>query len=311
MAIVPLLFSQLSSLLLIAIIGYAAVKKGIMKASECKPISTLLIYVIIPSSIIKALQLPLSEEKIHGFGIAVIFAIAVHLFWLVLTTFLGKATSLDGTARASLMYTNSGNLIFPLVASVFGEEYVFYACMYNAVQQFFVWTHGMALMSGKRRITLRQVLLNINILSVAIGMTLFFFQIILPPIIQNTMGMLAGMIGPLSMLVTGMVMAEKDLSGLFHSTKVWLICIGRLFVFPFFVTLLVMATGFLKTHPGELFLFQIGMLAVCAPPATLLTQFAVMFRKDAFLAGSVNLISMVLCVITMPLLIALFTYLAG
>lgn len=63
MAIVPLLFSQLSSLLLIAIIGYAAVKKGIMKASECKPISTLLIYVIIPSSIIKALQLPLSEEK--------------------------------------------------------------------------------------------------------------------------------------------------------------------------------------------------------------------------------------------------------
>mgnify|MGYP000485412957 CR=1 FL=1 len=94
MAIVPLLFSQLSSLLLIAIIGYAAVKKGIMKASECKPISTLLIYVIIPSSIIKALQLPLSEEKVYGFGIAVIFAIAVHLFWLVLTTFLGKATSL-------------------------------------------------------------------------------------------------------------------------------------------------------------------------------------------------------------------------
>lgn len=73
MAIVPLLFSQLSSLLLIAIIGYAAVKKGIMKASECKPISTLLIYVIIPSSIIKALQLPLSEEKVHGFGIAVHF----------------------------------------------------------------------------------------------------------------------------------------------------------------------------------------------------------------------------------------------
>ena len=160
MAIVPLLFSQLSSLLLIAIIGYAAVKKGIMKASECKPISTLLIYVIIPSSIIKALQLPLSEEKVHGFGIAVIFAIAVHLFWLVLTTFLGKATSLDGTARASLMYTNSGNLIFPLVASVFGEEYVFYACMYNAVQQFFIWTHGMVLMSGERRVTLRQVLLN-------------------------------------------------------------------------------------------------------------------------------------------------------
>lgn len=215
----PLLFSQLSSLLLIAIIGYAAVKKGIMKASECKPISTLLIYVIIPSSIIKALQLPLSEEKVHGFGIAVIFAIAVHLFWLVLTTFLGKATSLDGTARASLMYTNSGNLIFPLVASVFGEEYVFYACMYNAVQQFFIWTHGMVLMSGERRVTLRQVLLNINILSVAIGMTLFFFQIILPPIIQNTMGMLASMIGPLSMLVTGMVMAEKDLSGLFSFSQ--------------------------------------------------------------------------------------------
>ena len=113
MAIVPLLFSQLSSLLLIAIIGYAAVKKGIMKASECTPISTLLIYVIIPSSIIKALQLPLSEEKIHGFGLAVIFAIAVHLFWLVLISFLGKTTSLDGTARASLITPIQETSSFP------------------------------------------------------------------------------------------------------------------------------------------------------------------------------------------------------
>ena len=82
MAIVPLLFSQLSSpCSLLPVIGYAAVKKGIMKASECKPIFQRSSFMfIIPSSIIKALQLPLSEEKVHGFGIAVIFAIAVHLF---------------------------------------------------------------------------------------------------------------------------------------------------------------------------------------------------------------------------------------
>ena len=43
MAIVPLLFSQLSSLLIIANNAYAAVNKAIMKATESKPISTLLI----------------------------------------------------------------------------------------------------------------------------------------------------------------------------------------------------------------------------------------------------------------------------
>lgn len=195
MAIVPLLFSSLSSLLLIAIIGYAAVKKGIMKVSECKPISTLLIYVIIPSSIISPAA-SLIGRKSPWFWHCRHFCHCSPSSWLVLTTFLGKATSLDGTARASLMYTPiQETSSFPWWPPFLVKNTSFMpACTMLSNNFLSGPRHGPH--ERERRVTLRQVLLNINILSRAIGMTLFFFQIILPPIIQNTMGMLASMIGP-------------------------------------------------------------------------------------------------------------------
>jgi predicted permease len=89
--------------------------------------------------------------------------------------------------------------------------------------------------------------------------------------------------------------------------RVWLLCAGRLLFLPLGITALVVISGFLRVHPSDLRLLQISMMAVAAPPATLITQFAVMFDKDAFLAGSCNIISMVLCVLTMPLVMAVFT----
>ena len=38
--------------------------------------------------------------------------------------------------QASLIYTNAGNLIIPLVTAVLGPEWVIYSSMFQLVQQF-------------------------------------------------------------------------------------------------------------------------------------------------------------------------------
>jgi predicted permease len=309
MEIVPVLFFQLSSLVLIALVGFTIVRLGILKAAECKTLSTILIDVIIPCAVIRALQLPLTEEKLHGFLVSISFALLIHFVWIILSTALGKWLHLSGVEEASLMYPNSGNLILPLAATVFGEEYVFYACLFNVVQLIFIWTHGVTVVREERDLHLKNILLNVNLISVGIGLVFFLFQIRLPLLLANTMGLLGSMLGPLSMLVTGMVMAEADLGSILRRARIWLVCAGRLLVFPMVIIFLTALSGYLKIHRQELFIFQISMMAVSAPPATLLTQFSVMYDKDSFTAGSTNLISIMLCVLTMPAMLALFTYL--
>lgn len=54
----------------------------------------------------------------------------------------------------------------------------------------------------------RKIVLNINMISIALGAILFFAQIHLPEILNNTLSSVGDMIGPASMIVAGMLFAE-------------------------------------------------------------------------------------------------------
>jgi predicted permease len=302
-----LLAEQLLVLLSIAAIGYLCVRIGLLSANDCKPLSTLIIYVILPCVIIKSMQLQLTEENLHGFFVAVTFAFIVHIVWIICTAVLRQKVPLSGIEQATLIYTNSGNMIIPLVTALFGEKYVFYACLFNAVQQIFLWTQGISVVSDTKSWNLRQLLSNVNIISVVIGLALFFLQIKLPHVIYATMEMMGNMVGPLSMLVIGMIMAEKNLSAVFSNLEIYKVCIGRLLIYPLIIIILTAMSGYIKLHPDDLFILEIAMLSVAAPPAIVVSQFAVMYNKDAFVASSCNVLSVIACIITMPFIMWIFT----
>lgn len=58
--------------------------------------------------------------------------------------------------QASLIYTNSGNLIIPLVTAVLGPEWVIYCSMFQLVQQFPMWSHCRIILSGDRNVSLKK-----------------------------------------------------------------------------------------------------------------------------------------------------------
>lgn len=72
---------------------------------------------------------------------------------LVVCGILRKLLKMDEVETASLIYSNAGNLILPLVTSILGEEWVIYASGFLCVQTIIVWTHGQSLMQGQRQVT--------------------------------------------------------------------------------------------------------------------------------------------------------------
>ena len=113
--------------------------------------------------------------------------------------------------QATLIYSNAGNLIIPLVTALLGNEWVLYTSGYIIVQTILLWTHCFSLVSGETKINWGKILTNINVISIIIGIVLFVGKIQLPIAIQGTISSIGAMIGPLSMLVIGMSLGILDL----------------------------------------------------------------------------------------------------
>ena len=69
-------------------------------------------------------------------------------------------------------------------------------------------------------------------ISVFAGVVLFFTKIRLPEIVDQSLSSVGSMIGPASMIVTGMLIAEMNLRNIFENVKVYFISFLRLVVIP-------------------------------------------------------------------------------
>ncbi|MEI3266203.1 MAG: hypothetical protein V8R85_03330 [Frisingicoccus sp.] len=82
--------------------------------------------------------------------------------------------------KTSIIYSNSGNLIIPIVTAIFGKEWVIYSAGYLSVQTILLWSHGRMMLCEDKRIDLRKIFMNINILAVLAGVLCFVSGVTLP-----------------------------------------------------------------------------------------------------------------------------------
>ena len=300
-----LLFRQIASLFLMVAAGFLVVKIKILSAKDSRVLSLLCIYIIVPCVIVNSFQLELTDSLRNNFllaaGTALLLHIAVLLFGFVL-----KALRLDAVGRGSVMYSNSGNLVIPLVSAVLGEEWVIYSSAFMCVQLVFMWTHGNALISGQTKPQWKKIATNANLIAIALGLLLMLLHIRLPSVLTAAMSSLGGMLGPVSMLLVGMLLAEADLKAIFTSRETWLIAALKMLVMPILALAVIKLSGLAGLSPDGRTVLYISFLAVAAPTATMITQLAQLYRNRPDFASAVNVMTTLCCILTMPLMTALY-----
>lgn len=301
-----ILAKKILSLFLILAMGFLAVRGGVVDAKESKTLSTISLYVIMPCVILSSFQVDYTREVLDGLILAFAAAICIHIGLLVVTALVGKLLKLDAVEKASVIYSNAGNLIIPLVTALLGKEWVIYSCAFVCVQQTLLWTHAKMLLCREKKPELRKIVTNVNMISIFAGILLFLSGIRFPAVIQDALDATSVMVGPSAMIVTGMLIGGMDRKKLFSYRRTWLVAALRLVLLP------LLAVAFLKWSPlaamvpdGETILL-ITLLAAIAPPAATITQMALVYGQDADYAGAANIVSTLLCIITMPVMVMLY-----
>lgn len=303
---VLLLTKQIAELFIIMFFGYALVKSGILKTEDSKVLSAIALYLIIPCVTIHAFQIEYSADVRDGLILAFAAAFVVHILFIVITKALGKIFSLNSVERASVIYTNAGNLIIPIVISVLGPEWVVYCSGYLIVQLIFIWSHGRMMICEDKTFNIKKLLLNINMIASAAGMLLFVFQIHPPLILTETFSTVSSMIGPVCMVNAGMLIAGMNLKRLVVLKRVYLVVFFKMLAVPLFVLALFKLGGWASLVTNGETILLIGLLASIAPTAATVTQMAQIYGRDAEYASAIYFLTTMSCIVTMPLIVCLY-----
>ncbi|MBN2947093.1 MAG: AEC family transporter [Blautia sp.] len=306
MQISLLLMEEIIKLFVIMFMGYAVVKAGLMKSSESKSVSVIMVYLVIPCVILNAFQVEYTPDVQKGLLLACAAAVAVHILFLLLTAILKKPLHLDVIERATIIYSNAGILVIPLVQELLGQEYVIYSSAYIAVQLILIWTHCKNMLCEEDKLEWKKVLLNVNIISIIAGVVLFIFRIQLPSGAQDVLNMMNNMIGPLGMLLAGMVIAEVPLKTVFTRKRSYLSAALRLFIYPVFVLGLMKVIQTLASIQDSKQILLTVYLASITPACATVTSMAQLYDKDAAYSSSLYVLTTLLSIATMPVMVGLF-----
>ena len=306
MHISMLLMEQIVELFIMIFMGFAIVKAGIVKDEESKVLSKIVLYLVIPCVIVNAFQVDYTAQTVKGLMIAFVASVILQIILLIIVAVMGKVLSLNEVEVASVYYSNSGNLIVPIVTFILGKEWVLYGCVFMSVQLVFLWTHCKKIISRERSYDWKKIVLNINMISIAVGVVLFFTRIRMPEVIDNTIGAVGNMIGPASMIVTGMLFAGMNLKQIFVNKRVYFVSFLRMLIVPLIALVLIKGSRLANLSADAPKIMLIVFLAVITPSASTVTQMCQVYGNDSQYASAINVVTTLSAIITMPVMVLFF-----
>ncbi len=301
------LAKKILSLLLIMLAGFVLVRMKILRSGDSKTLSLLSLYLIMPCMLISAFQIECTPEIEKGMLLALAAAVVIHIILILLGFILKKGIHLDPVEQTSIIYSNAGNLVIPLVSALLGDEWVIYSSAFLSVQLFLLFSHARTLLSSHNGIELKTILTNVNMVAIYIGLFLFITGIQLPSPVQDTLSNVCSMAGPVAMLITGMLIGSKKLTQVFTYRRLWMVVGMRLVVFPLLILLLLKYGPLAAFSADGKSILLISLLATSTPSASSLTQMTQVYGQDADYASAINLTTTLCCIVSMPLLVALYT----
>lgn len=290
-------------LVILFVIGIIAHKTGITDDVADKKISTVIL--MLSQSALILYSAMSAETELAPLALLKILALAFTAYGIMIVAGLIvprvlRAPKKDhGIFNFMSIFSNVGFMGFPVIASIYGSEAVFYAAMFSMPLNMLAYTYGVVLVSGgeQKKIQWKSIL-NPPIVSSVLAAFIFLFHIKFPAVIVQAADMLGSTLTPMAMLIIGGSMAELKIRDVLGDWRVYIMTVIRLFVLPFIVW------AVMRNFLADPMLLGVCTLVFAMPVAAIATIFSIQYDGNVELASKTVFLTTVFSVISIPIVVS-------
>lgn len=293
--------TQVVILFILVFVGFLANKIKIFSSKTIKEITNFVLYIVVPCTVVNSYCRKFDMNMLRLLLITLSAAVLSFILYGIIASIIirDKDKSRQKLLRFGAIFSNAGFMAFPLLQAILGDIGLFFGAAYTSIFNIVVWTYGKILIGGTvKDITVKSVFVNPGIIGTVIGVIVFVFSIVLPPVIKKPIEYLASLNTPLPMFVLGFQLANSKFN--IKGVSVYM----SLFMKHLLMPALMMMGLYLCGISGDVLVAMV--ISVAAPSATMTSMFAEKFNpQTTSLAASYVSVSMILSIITMPVMIGL------
>ncbi len=245
------LLNTIATLFVLLVAGVIASKLNIIDEVASKRLSKLIISIGQPFLIISSLLgIDYSPENLLLGAKTFAIGIVVHGIMSLIAYFACfrfKDFNERKLSEFAMVFGNVGFIGFPILESLFGAKGLFMGAFFVVSFNIVLWTWGIAILARKRsdiKLTVKKILFNYGTVPSVIGIILYVLNLNMPQFVYSSASYLASLCTPISVLVTGALLARRSLSQIFLSPKIYYISIVKLIVIPLVICGLAKLLGF-------------------------------------------------------------------
>lgn len=294
-------------MLLVVLVGFLAQKFKLMGDTFDRQLSNLVINLTCPCLIVSSVMGDVFPKK----ELILPLLLAGFITYIVLFVFCSqwpklyvKSPSVRGMHSFMLMFGNVGFIGYPVVASVFGPEAVFYAAILNVPNTISVFVWGARFIAGR---DVSGSLLSRLVTPAMIGTYLSIIVVITawhaPHIIAQPITMIGNITVPASLLIIGYSISQIPAKHMAGGPRVWATSFSRLLLMPLLVFAVFQLIVLLI--PAATFIFdpsiiRINTLIIAMPVASFGTIFCLKYGVDETVMAQGTFLTTILSLATIP-----------
>lgn len=289
------------SLFLIILVGVYAAKRKIITKEINKGLTNILLKITLPCLVVSSFIFDLSEELKGNIIKCFIYSPLVLLISIVVSYIF--LLPIKGGKKIIIqfanVFSNCGFIGFPIVFSIYGNEGVIYASIFNLFFTVFLWTYGVILFNGKmKREDIKQVLLNPAIIAVIIGLIIMVLGINIPNVLSSTLDLVGNMTSPLSMIIVGVILGNAKIISYLKDKSIYYSAFLKLIVMPCIIIIIS------KIINDNSLVSKTLIILTAMPAAAMTSILAESFDKESEYSAVIVFITTLFSLITFPILLS-------
>lgn len=295
-------FQQVLILFFFVAFGYILSRIGKVNSQHSKILSSLLVNVFLPCNALKTFSGRFTVAYLRENYVLVTVSLAVLLTLAVLSYGASKLFSrekyMQRVYEYSMVIPNMGYMGYPLVEAMYGSGGLMDLMMFGIPLNLYIYAYGYPVLT-KTKVGWK-VLLNPTILAMAAGMILGLSGFRMPEIATDILSKSSACMGPVSMLLTGIVISEYRLKDILKEVRIYIITALRLVVIPVTVGLI------LSLFAGK-DMVRIAVLLYSLPCGLNTVVFPKLVNENCKVGAGIALVSHVAACGTIPFVFWLFS----